>query len=108
MFRAPKIRAAPVSAIDLQISAQNLTSRGLIHMMTKGVCLARAGIQFFESTCHDLAQVLAQRPVIRGLFQEHLVAQWENGVMTSEALDRCLQMISKAETTPGGTDKKAP
>ena len=38
-----------------------------------------------------------QIPSIRSLFQAHLVTQWEDGVMTSETLDRCLQLISKEE-----------
>ena len=42
-------------------------------------------------------QVLVQMPAIRSLFQEHLVTQWEDGVMTSETLDRCLQTISAEE-----------
>lgn len=42
-------------------------------------------------------------PDIRSLFQEHLVTQWENGVMTSEALDRCLQMISAEEMAEAAT-----
>ena len=45
----------------------------------------------------DCLQVLVQIPSIRSLFQEHLVTQWEDGVMTSETLDRCLQLISKEE-----------
>jgi hypothetical protein len=40
-----------------------------------------------------LWQVLAQASSVRALFVEHLVLQWEYGVMSSEAVDRCLQRV---------------
>lgn len=39
-----------------------------------------------------------ENPLLRALMLEHLVLQWENGIMSSEGLDRCLRMIPAPES----------